>query len=65
MQVNFGQQTGKYRKANWVLQPSQVIKSINLGATNAQRIDLGLKVQSRDVTSLMHCLTSLKIVAEL
>ena len=39
--------------------------SINLGTTNAQRIDLALKIWSCGVISPMHCLTSLKIVAEL
>ena len=39
--------------------------SINLGTTNPQRIDVALKWQSCDVISPMHCLTSLKIVAEL
>ena len=38
--------------------------SVNLGATSAQRMDQALKVQSRDVTVNMHCLISLKILAE-
>ena len=47
----------------WALQASLVNKSINLGTTNAQRIDLALKVRSRGVISPMHSLTSLKILA--
>ena len=39
--------------------------SINLVTTNPQRIDLALKVQSWNGISPMHCLTSLKILAEL
>ena len=50
---------------DWALHPSAVNKSINLGTTNAQRIDLALKIRSRDVISTMICLTTLKIVAEL
>ena len=39
--------------------------SINLGTTNPQRIALSLKVRCCDVISPMHCLTNLKVVAEL
>ena len=46
-------------------QPSLVYKSINLGTINAQIIDLALKVQRREIISPMHCLSCLKIVAEL
>ena len=55
----------KLKEKGWALQPGLVNKSINLGNTNAQRIDQALKVQSCDTISLMHCLTSLNIVAEL
>ena len=41
------------------------MQSINLGTTNSQRIDEALKVQSCDVISPKHSLTSLKILAEL
>ena len=34
--------------------------SINLGTTNAQKIELTLKVQSRDAISPMQCLISFK-----
>ena len=44
---------------------SLVNKSIKLGTTNPQRIDLALKWQGCDVISPMHCLTSLKKVAGL
>ena len=49
----------------WALQLSGINNSINLGATNAARIDLALKNRSRGVVSPMHCLICLKIVAEL
>ena len=54
----------KLKEKGWTLQPGLVNKSINLGSTNAQRIDQALKVQSCDAISLMHCLTSLKIVED-
>ena len=38
---------------------------INLGITNAENIDLALKIPSCDVSSTMQCIISLKIVAEL
>ena len=48
-----------------LIQPLFVEMSSSLGTTNDQRIDVALKMQSCDVISTMHCLTSLKIVAEL
>ena len=47
------------------LQPTVVNKSFNLRTTNPQKTDLALKRQSCDVISPMHCLSSLKKVAEL
>ena len=47
------------------VQPSVVNKSLNLGTTNTDRIDLALKFLRFDVISPMHCLTSLKKLAEL
>ena len=38
--------------------------ALKMGTTNVHRIDLALKIWSCDVISLMHCLNSLKIVAE-
>ena len=55
----------KLIEKGWALQPAVVNESINLGTTTAQRIDLALKVRSHNVISPMHCLTSLKILAEL
>ena len=49
----------------WALQASTVNKSINLGTTNAQGIDMALKMGSHDINSAMHYLTSLNIMAEL
>ena len=49
----------------WGTQPSVVNKIFNLGTTNTQSIDLALKMQSCDIISPMHCLTSMKIAAEL
>ena len=45
--------------------PLQKIRVSTLGPLNTGRIDQALKMQSCDVTSPMHCLTSLKIVANL
>ena len=55
----------KLIELGWALQPALVNKSIHLGNTNTQRIDLAFKEQSCDVISPMHCLTSIKIVAAL
>ena len=49
----------------WVLQLVVVNKNVKLGTTNAHRMYLALKIHSWDAISPMHCLTSLKIVAEL
>ena len=48
-------------KKGWTLKPSLVSKSINFGTTNAQKIDLALKVRSCQVISPMHRMTCLKI----
>ena len=48
----------------WALKPAVVNESLNLG-TNDNGIDLALKIRSCDVICPMHCLRSLKIVAEL
>ena len=55
----------KLIEKGWALQPSVINKGINLGTTNAHKIDLDLKVQSRKVMSPMQCLASLEILAEL
>ena len=55
----------KLIEQGWALQPSLVNKRINLGTTSAQIINLALKERSSDVIRPMHCLTSLKILAEL
>ena len=48
----------------WAPQASLVNNSINLAITNTQRIDLALKVRSRDVISPMHCLNCMKILVQ-
>ena len=55
----------KLIEKDWALLFSLVNKSINLGTTSAQRIDLAIKVRSSDVIRPTHCLTSLKNLAEL
>ena len=47
------------------LQPALVNWSINLGTTNALKMDRALKIWSCDVIRPMHCLTCLKIGAKL
>ena len=54
----------KLFEKGWAPQPAAVNKSINLGTTNAQIIDLSLKRQSCDVISPINCLTCPKKVAE-
>ena len=41
----------KLIEKGWALQPSVVNKGVNLGTTNAQRINLALKMHSHDVIS--------------
>ena len=55
----------KLKEKGWTLLPSAVNKRTNLGTTNIQRIDLALEMGSTDIISPIHCLTSLKIAAEL
>ena len=57
----------KLIEQGYALQGAVVNKSIDLGPTNAHRIDLisldlTLIIQCCEVISTMHCLTSLKIV---
>ena len=55
----------KFIEYGWALQPAVVNEYVNLGTTNAHRIDLALKIWSCDVICCMHRLASLKIVADL
>ena len=46
--------------------PAAIVKkNINLGTRNTLRIDLAQKQWSHDIISRVHCLTSLRTVAEL
>ena len=55
----------KLIEKGWALQASTVIKSLNFVTINAQRIDLGIKIWRLNPVSPMHCLASLKTLAEL
>ena len=63
--TSLGKVGSKLIEYGLALHPALINKSINLGTTNAKRIDPALKVGSCDIISPRQCLTCLKKVVEL